>query len=78
MIGGARSTVAPNGRQHLAADALLGVVRSGCANLPDYRLSDTDMSLPAALMSAFAIFSLKSPALRALDQERAEGNWETI
>jgi len=29
-------------------------------------------------MSAFAMFSLKSPSLLAFDKERAEGNLETI
>jgi len=72
------STVAPKGRQHLSADALFGLVRSGFAHIPDYRLSDPDISLTDALMSAFALFSLKSPSLLAFDKERAEGNLETI
>jgi len=72
------STVAPKGRQHLSADALFGLVRSGFANIPDYRLSAPDISLTDALMSAFAMFSLTSPSLLAFDKERAEGNVETI
>jgi hypothetical protein len=70
--------VAPKGRKHLSADALFRLVRSGFATLPDYRRSDTDIALPDALMSAFAMFSLKSPSLLAFDKERAEGNLETI
>jgi hypothetical protein len=31
-----------------------------------------------ALMSAFAMFSLKAPSLLAFDKERAEGNLHTI
>src|SRR5919199_6857428 len=70
--------VAPRGRKHLSADALFSVVRSGFAAIPDYRLSDTEISLTNALMSAFALFSLKSPSLLAFDKHRVEGNLETI
>ncbi len=72
------SIVVPRERKHLSADALFGLVRSGFANIPDYRLSDPDISLTDALMSAFAMFSLKSSSLLAFDRERAEGNLETI
>ena len=70
--------VAPRERTHLSADALFSVVRSGFAAIPDYRLSDTEISLTNALMSAFALFSLKSPSLLAFDQHRVEGNLGTI
>src|SRR2546427_7838963 len=72
------SIVVPPERKHLSADALFGLVRRGFANIPDYRLSDPDISLTDALMSAFAMFSLKSPSLLAFDKERAEGNLHTI
>ena len=78
MSGVAMSIVAPKERKHLSADALFGLVRSGFANIPDYRLSDTDIALTDALMSAVAMFSLKSPSLLAFDKERAEGNLQTI
>ena len=45
--------VAPKGRKHLSADALLHVVRSGLASLPDHRLAETAISFTDALMSAF-------------------------
>jgi len=70
--------VAPQVRKHLSADALFHLVRSGFASLPDHRLDDIDISLPDALMSAFAMFSLKAPSLLAFDKERAEGNLRTI
>jgi len=70
--------VAPKGRKHLSADALFGVVRSGFAAIPEYRLSDTDISLTDALMAAFALFSLKAPSLLAFDKHRVEGNLGTI
>lgn len=70
--------VAPKERKHLSADALFRLVRSGLARLPDYRLGDPEISLTDALMSAFAMFSLKSPSLLAFDKQRAEGNLKTI
>jgi hypothetical protein len=68
------SIVAPKGRKHLSADALFDLVRSGFATIPDDRLSDTDIALTDALMSAFAMFSLKSPSLLAFDKQREEGH----
>ena len=70
--------VAPRERKHLSADALFSVARSGFAAIPDYRLSDTEISLTDALMAAFALFSLKSPSLLAFDKHRVEGNLGTI
>src|SRR5919109_4295641 len=78
MSGGVMSMVAPQGRKHLSADALFRLVQSGFASLPDYRVGDTDIALADALMSAFAMFSLKAPSLLAFDKERAEGNLHTI
>src|SRR2546425_4044472 len=70
--------VTPTVRKHLSADALFHVVRSGFADIPDPRCADVDISLADALMSAFALFSLKAPSLLAFDKERAEGNLHTI
>jgi hypothetical protein len=72
------SIVPPYVRKHLSADALFRLVHSGFASLPDHRLDDTEISLTEALMSAFAMFSLKAPSLLAFDKERAEGNLRTI
>ena len=72
------SMVAPKARKHLSADALFSLVRNGFARIPDYRLSEPDMSLADALMAAFARFSLKAPSLLAFDKARAEGNLHTI
>jgi len=72
------SIVAPPGRKHLSADALFRLVHSGFASLPDYRMGDSEITLIDALMSAFAMFSLKAPSLLAFDKERAEGNLHTI
>ena len=70
--------VAPKARKHLSADALFHLVRSGFATIPEPRRDHGDISLTDALMSAFAMFSLKAPSLLAFDKERAEGNLHTI
>src|SRR6059036_964036 len=72
------SIVAPPGRKHLSADALFRLVHSGFASLPDYRVGDVEIAFTDALISAFAMFSLKAPSLLAFDKERAEGNLQTI
>src|SRR4029450_208354 len=77
-MGFPMSTVVPKVRKHLSADALFGLVRNGFAHIPDYRLSEPDISLADALMAAFAMFCLKAPSLLAFDKERAEGNLHTI
>ena len=69
---------APKVRKHLSADALLGLLRSGFADIGDPRPGDPDISLSDALMSALAMFSLKSPSLLAFDQERTEGNLQQV
>jgi hypothetical protein len=69
---------APKVRKHLSADALLGLLRSGFADIGDPRPGDPDIALSDALMSAFAMFSLKSPSLLAFDQERTEGNLQQV
>ena len=74
LIGGVMSIVAPQGRKHLCADALFRLVRSGLANIAEHCSGDAGISLTDALMSAFAMFSLKSPSLLAFDKQRAEGN----
>src|SRR5438552_12532215 len=77
-MGLSMSIVAPKERKHLSADALFHLVRSGFATIPDPRCEDGDISLTDALMSAFAMFSLKAPSLLAYDKQRAEGNLSTI
>ena len=69
---------APKVRKHLSADALLSRLRSGFADMVDHRPAKPDISLSDALMSAFAMFSLKSPSLLAFDQDRTEGNLQHV
>ena len=69
---------APTMRKHLSADALFGLLRTGFADIADHRPGNPDISLTDVLMSAFALFSLKSPSLLAFDQERTEGNLQRV
>jgi Transposase DDE domain len=69
---------APKLRKHLSANALLSQLRSGWADLADHRSGDVDIALSDALMSAFALFSLKSPSLLAFDKERTEDNLQRL
>jgi hypothetical protein len=69
---------APHVRKHLSADALLDVLRGGFAAMTDHRPGKPDIALTDALMSAFALFSLKSPSLLAFDRERTEGNLQRV
>lgn len=70
--------VAPNVRKHLCADALFSSLKTRFADLADHRQGTPDLSLPDALMSAFAMFSLKSPSLLAFDKERTEDNLQRV
>src|SRR5215470_11714131 len=77
-LGVAMGFIAPKERKHLSADALFSLIRSSFANIPDHRSDDAGIPLTDVLMSAFAMFSLKSPSLLAFDKQRAEGNLGTI
>jgi hypothetical protein len=74
----AMAITASKGRKYLSADALFRLVRNGFAPIPDHRKGEVDIALPDALMSGFALFSLKSPSLLAFDKQRVEGNLITI
>src|SRR5215469_15552958 len=78
MSGGAMSTAAPKGRKHLCADALFNLLHGSFANIADDSVDEVEIPLSDALMSAFAMFSLKARSLLAFDKQRAEGNLKTI
>ena len=69
---------APKLRKHLSADALLSLLRSDFADIPEHRPGKPDIALSDALMAAFAMFSLKSPSLLAFDKDRTEGNLQQV
>src|SRR5918992_4634864 len=70
--------VVPNVRKHLCADALLRSVQDIFGQVPDHRKGDPEITLSDALMSAFAMFSLKALSLLAFDKERTEDNLQRV
>ena len=70
--------VVPKVRKHLCADALFDLVRGTFTDVTDHRNGNPDITMTDALMSAFAMFSLKSPSLLAFDKERADDNLRQI
>ena len=68
------SEPARKARKELSADSLFQLIRSRFNALPDTRAGDPEISLGDALMSAFAMFSLKDPSLLAFDERRRDPN----
>jgi hypothetical protein len=60
----------PSVRKHLAADALVTLLRTRFATITDPRPGNPMISLTDALMSAYAMFALKDPSLLAFDARR--------
>jgi len=64
-----------NVRKHLHMDSLLAALHQGFSTIADPRRGQVDISLADALMSGFAMFSLKDPSLLAFDERRRnDGN----
>jgi hypothetical protein len=61
-------------RKDLSADALFRLVRSGFGQIADTRSGEVAIPLGDALMSGFAMFSLKDPSLLAFDERRQDPN----
>lgn len=63
----------------LSADALISLIRTEFEQVPDQRADNARIALPDALMSGFALFSLKDPSLLAFEERRAtDRNLHTI
>jgi hypothetical protein len=58
-------------RKHLSADGLFKLIRKETGKIKEHRVMNIKISLPDALMSGLAMFSLKDPSLLAFDQRRA-------
>ena len=56
--------------KHLSADKLFALMRTGFEQVPDGRAENAKVSLPDALMSGLAMFSLKDPSMLAFDERR--------
>ena len=59
-------------RKHLNADALLSTMKTGFDKIEDHRPGNVEHCLGDALMSGFAMFSLKDPSLLAFEERRIE------
>ena len=57
-------------RKYLSADALFKGVHRSFSRIEDHRYGEVDIPLADALMSGFAMFSLKDPSLLAFDERR--------
>ena len=57
-------------RKHLNADALFRTLYNDFSHVADFRPGDVEIPLADALMSGFAMFSLKDPSLLAFDRRR--------
>jgi hypothetical protein len=66
--------------QDLSGDSLFQLIRSRFDTLSDPRAREVEIPLGDALMSAFAMFSLKDPSLLAFDQRRRnpQDNFRTL
>ena len=65
-------------RKHLSADSLVALLRNRFEKLTDSRSGQPVISVADALMSAFAMFSLKDPSLLAFDKRRDDKNLEAL
>lgn len=59
-------------RAHLNADAMYAAIRRDFGVVPDQRAGNSQIPMVDALMSGFAMFSLKAPSLLAFDKQRCE------
>jgi hypothetical protein len=65
-------------RKHLSADSLITLLRNRFEKLTDSRSGVPTISMADAVMSAFALFSLKDPSLLAFDKRRDDENLQTL
>ena len=68
----------PRVRKGLSADALYKLLRLRLETIPDHRGRACPISLPDALMSAFALFALKDPSLLAFEERRNDANLRNL
>jgi hypothetical protein len=65
-------------RKHLHFDALIALLRDRFEQIADPRPAAAGITLTDALLSGFALFSLKDPSLLAFDERRDDSNLHTI
>jgi len=59
-------------RKHLSGDGLIKLTRKEFRKIKEHRIMNIEIGLADALMSGFAMFSLKDPSLLAFDERRAK------
>ncbi len=65
--------------EFLSADSLFALVRTGFEQVSDKRAKNVQITMPDALMSGFAMFSLKDPSLLAFEERReTDSNLKSI
>ena len=71
---------AKTARKNLTADSLFKRLHHNFDQIPDHRSGQPQISLGNALMSGFAMFSLKDPSLLAFDERRYDpsDNFRTL
>ena len=63
----------------LSADSLFAVVRTGFEQVSDQRAKNIQITMPDALMSGFAMFSLKDPSLLSFEERKeTDSNLKSI
>jgi hypothetical protein len=63
----------------LSADSLFALVRTGFEQVSDQRAKNIQITMPDALMSGFAMFSLKDPSLLIFEERReTDSNLKSI
>lgn len=72
------SSANPIGRKHLCGDALIQLLHAEFQQIAPPIPSTGTVSLTDALLSGFAMFSLKDPSLLAFDQRRNDENMRSI
>ena len=73
------NVIAPQTRKYLSFDPLIRQIRLRAKQLPDPRnAADCEYSMADAVMSAFALFSLKDPSLLAFEKRRYDENIKNL
>ena len=71
--------IPPKTRRHLSFDPLIRQIRLRVKQLPDPRdQANCGYSMADAVMSAFALFSLKDPSLLAFEKRRNDANMKSL
>lgn len=62
----------------LSADGLIRLIAQGAKKIPDHQPATAEFTLADAILSGFAMFSLKDPSLLAFDARRNDENLKSV